>query len=127
MTDRLNELHRERSDLKLQGRVREAIPVQLAILAESEKSGRVRDVANAWNYLSALHHQVCEYDKAEHAARKAIDVYTAEPAPSAEVLGAISSSWLRFLQHNGAMLKPFQWPRLASAATVCSTIRLTSS
>jgi hypothetical protein len=30
---------------------------------------------------------VREYDQAERAARKAIEVYAAEPAPSAEVLG----------------------------------------
>ena len=56
MADRLNELHRERGDLKLQGRVRDMVPVQKAIIAEAEKIGRVRDLANAWNYLERGDH-----------------------------------------------------------------------
>lgn len=87
MADRLSQLQRERGDLKLRGRIREMIPVQLAIVAETEKTGRVCDVANAWNYLSVLHHQVREYDKAEQAARRALDVYSGETTPSAEALG----------------------------------------
>ena len=97
MPDPLNPLHRERGDLKLQGRIREMIPVQLAIVAETEKAGRVADLANAWNYLSVLHHQVREYDKAERAARKASEVYAAEPAPSAEVLGCYQFELARIL------------------------------
>ena len=62
------------------------IPVQRAIIVETEKSGRIVDLADAWNYLSALHHQVCEYSVAEHAARKALEIYAGEPDPSAEVL-----------------------------------------
>ena len=85
MTERLNELHGERGDLRLQGRVRE-IAVQIAIVAEAEKIGRVQDLANAWNYLSALYHHVREYDRAEHAARKALEVYAGDPTPSAETL-----------------------------------------
>ena len=74
MADRLNELHRERGDLKLQGRIRDIIPIQLELVAETEKTRRVRDLTNAWNYLSSLYYQVREYDKAEHAARKAIEI-----------------------------------------------------
>ena len=127
MADRLNQLHRERGVLKLQGRVRDMIPVQIAIIAEAEKTGRVRDLANAWNYLSALHHQAREYDEAERAARKALEVYAAEPKPNAEVLGCHHFGWLRFSPHSGGSRKPHASPRRAFEATLCSTIGLTSS
>jgi tetratricopeptide (TPR) repeat protein len=101
MADRLNELHRQRGDLKLQGRVREMIPVQLGIVAEAEKTGRVRDLADAWNYLSALYHQVREYDEAERAARKALEVYAGDPAPSAERWGGYQFKLARILAAQG--------------------------
>lgn len=101
MADRLNELHRERGDLKLQGRVREMILIQIAIVAETEKNGRVRDVANAWNYLSALYHQVREYGTAERAARKALDVYADDPTPSAEALGCYQFKLAEILAAQG--------------------------
>lgn len=63
------------------------IAVQLMIIDETEKTGRVRDFANAWNYLSALHHDLRQYGEAEYAARKAIEVYAGEASPSSEVLG----------------------------------------
>ena len=50
-------------------------------------AGRVRDVADAWNYLSGILHQLREYGEAEQAVRKALDAYAGEPAPSAEALG----------------------------------------
>jgi hypothetical protein len=74
MPDRLDELHRSRSELRSQGRVHEMVPIQLAIVAETEKAGRVRDLANAWNYLSAILHQVRDYDEAERAPRRALEV-----------------------------------------------------
>lgn len=104
-----DELHRQRADLKLQGRLREMIPVQLAIVAESEKTGSVRDLANAWNYLSAIYQQVGEYEKAEHAARKALDVYAGEPVPSAEALGCYQFKLAQILaaQHRFAEAAAF--------------------
>ena len=87
MADRLNQLLGKRSDLEQQGLIREMISVQLAIVAEVETTARVPDLANAWNYLSELRRQVGDYANAEHAARKALDVYASAPAPSAEALG----------------------------------------
>ncbi|HZN65261.1 MAG TPA: tetratricopeptide repeat protein [Tepidisphaeraceae bacterium] len=101
MADRFNELHRQRGDLDLQGRVREMIPVQLGIVAETEKTGRVRDLANAWNYLSALYHRVREYDRAEQAARKALEVYAGDPSPSAESLGCYQFKLAQILAAQG--------------------------
>jgi tetratricopeptide (TPR) repeat protein len=101
MADRLNQLHRKRHGLKLQGRVREMIPVQMAIIAEAAKIGCVRDLGNAWNYLSALCHQVCEYDKAEHAARKALEVSAGDPTPSAEILACYQFKLAQILAAQG--------------------------
>jgi tetratricopeptide (TPR) repeat protein len=85
MNDRLNELERRRGDLKHQGRFREVIPLQLEILKQLEVTDGIYQRANAWNYLSMLYHRVRDYPSAEHAARKALDVYAAELDPNAEV------------------------------------------
>jgi hypothetical protein len=62
MADRLNELHRERAELAQHGHVREMIPVQLAIVAETESTCRIRDMANAWN--CKVNDE--EFEKAKH-------------------------------------------------------------
>src|SRR5262249_28684220 len=49
--------------------------------------GCVRNLSNAWNYLSHLYHQLRVHNQAEFAAKKALEVYAAEPAPIAETLG----------------------------------------
>jgi tetratricopeptide (TPR) repeat protein len=86
MHDRLNQLHRERGELKTQNRQREMLPIQQAIIHETELTGWSYGLVNAWNYLSAIHYQLREYDKAELAARKAMEIYTQEPVQRAETL-----------------------------------------
>lgn len=97
MNDRINELRARRSDLKLQGRFREAIPLQLEILKELEFADGIYQRANAWNYLSMLYHRVRDYPSAEHAARKALDVYSAELEPNAEVKACYQCMLARIL------------------------------
>jgi hypothetical protein len=51
---RLTELISKRSVLKLRGRTRWLVIVQREIVAEATRLGDIKDMANAWNYLSIL-------------------------------------------------------------------------
>lgn len=82
----VNELHSMRSDLKLQGRFAEAIPIQQQILEHAQQSGRVLDVSNAWNMLSHLLQQNGQLSEAEAAARQALSTYGNELLPRLETL-----------------------------------------
>ena len=97
MADWLHELHRERSNLKREGRFREMIPLQLAIIAESKATAHSADLANGWNYLSTLYLRAREYRKGEIAARKALAIYAAELNPKAEVLATYQFVLARLL------------------------------
>lgn len=79
-------LFQELGRLELAGSYREMIPIQLEIIAEVERTRDVPALANAWNHLLGLHHQIGEYDKAEDAARKGLEIYAAEPKQYAMVL-----------------------------------------
>lgn len=81
-----NELHRERSDLKSQGRFDEAILIQQQILKIALRRGFVQDIANGWNMLSHLQQQSGQLVEAEQSASKALDVYGDETTPRLETL-----------------------------------------
>ncbi len=85
-TNELRRLRAERSNLKHQGRFAEAIPVQLKILAIVQYNGRVKDVSNAWNYLSMLYYRTGQYADAENASCESIAVYQRELKPVDETL-----------------------------------------
>jgi tetratricopeptide (TPR) repeat protein len=101
----MNPLYHRRNDLKRQGRVGEMVSVQLEILSQLQANGDVRDLANAWNYLSVLYQQLQRYDEAENAARSALSVYASMPNPRDEtvacyefVLAKILAAQLRFAE-----------------------------
>jgi len=75
--------------------------LQRQIIAEVEKTERVRDLANAWNYLSSLLHQVAAYPEAEQAARRALEIYKDEHSPTAEVLGCYEFMLAQILAAQG--------------------------
>lgn len=81
-----NELHRLRSDLKLQGRFAEAIPIQQKILEFAQQTGRLLDVCHAWNMLSHLLQKNGQLRDAEAAARQALSIYANESPPRSETL-----------------------------------------
>lgn len=81
-----NELRRERSDLKNQGRLDEAIPIQEQILKIVQRRGCVQDIANGWKMLSHLQQQSGQLVEAEQSARKALYVYDNETTPRLETL-----------------------------------------
>jgi tetratricopeptide (TPR) repeat protein len=85
---RLTELLSKRSNLKLRGRTRWMVVVQREIVAESTRLGCIKDMANAWNYLSILLHEVRDYAAAADAARNALWVYSIEANPQPESLGS---------------------------------------
>src|ERR1700726_4379084 len=87
MRDIINALCRKRADLKLQGRTRDMIRIQRKIIRQARKTGNVRRIAIALNYLSSLSYKLCSYEEAESAAVKALRVYTVEERPQDEVLG----------------------------------------
>lgn len=101
MEDDLKPMLDRRHELKLQNRIAEMIPVQLEILSAAQKAGRVKDISNAWNYLSVLHHNVRRYDEAEKAARTALSVYEAEKEPSKEVVACYEFVLARILAAQG--------------------------
>jgi tetratricopeptide (TPR) repeat protein len=77
------------------------VPVQLGILSAAQEAGRVKDIANAWNYLSVLYHKVRRYDEAEKAAQTALSVYEAEKEPSEEVVACYEFVLARILAAQG--------------------------
>lgn len=97
LNDRLNDLHRRRDALKTAGRTREMIVLQMAIVSETEKIGWTRQLGNAWNYLSALHYQLSNYNAAERAARMALEVHQTDSSHSAERLGCYQFMLARIL------------------------------
>lgn len=81
-----NDLHSRRSDLRLQGRFAEAIPIQQQILELAQQAGRMDEVSNAWNMLSHLLHQNGRLVEAEEAARHALAAYSDASMPKMETL-----------------------------------------
>ncbi|MEZ6135547.1 MAG: tetratricopeptide repeat protein [Pirellulaceae bacterium] len=85
-TDEISNLRFTRSRLKQEGHFEEAIPYQLQILEHAKTCGRIKELANAWNYLSVLYLNVARYEDAESAARAALTTFKNEPDPSDETI-----------------------------------------
>lgn len=81
-----SELSHKRHELKLQGRFAEAIPVQLQILEFAQQTGRICNIANAWNMLSHFYQLNGQLSEAEAAGRNALSVYDDEANPRLEAL-----------------------------------------
>src|SRR4051812_49033426 len=96
-TNRVNALHHKWGELKSQHRIEEMVPVQLAIIAQDIAIEQAKVLANDWNYLSGLYHQIRRYADAEFAARVALNVYQHEEQQRDEVLACYKFMLARIL------------------------------
>lgn len=99
MTDK-SELHNRRGELKLQGRLAEAISVQKQILETVTHHGG-KKLANAWNMLSHLLQLHGDLIEAEKAARRALTLAHKLDSLSLEALAAYEMKLATILAGQG--------------------------
>ncbi|MDP1796447.1 MAG: hypothetical protein Q8K78_03155 [Planctomycetaceae bacterium] len=86
MDDDIAQLCTRRSTLKQQGLFSDAISLQLQILDTTQRHGEIKEISNAWNYLSSLYYHIGSFVDAEYASRRSIEVYHLQPEPVDEVV-----------------------------------------
>ena len=95
--DRYHDLRRQRSDLKMEGKVFEQIPIQIEVVQLASELGLPHEKATAWNTLASLYYQTQQYELAEEAAIKSIDNYDPEKAHAEEHLATYKFLLARIL------------------------------
>jgi hypothetical protein len=83
----LPDLRQQRSQHKLKGDLRAAIPVQLLIIQLQTSPRTDADLANDWNYLSMLYRETGQHIASQDACIRALEAYATEPNPRHETLG----------------------------------------
>ena len=86
MNDALNQIQLHLSQLKQEGRFADAVPLQLQVLEAAQRDGHIKNISNAWNYLSMLYYRSGSHTEAEQASRESIAVYLNDPSPVDETM-----------------------------------------